>query len=74
MTSVYDCAARSHFDGIALRLVEEELAEREVRVGDVLRLRRLLDELVVDLARVLESLRLLVLVGEVVEHLVASAE
>ena len=56
--------------GIALRLVEEQLTEREVRVRDVLRLRRLLDEVVVDRTRVFEVVRLLVLVREVVEDLV----
>ncbi len=56
--------------GITLRLLEEELAEREVGVRDVGRLRRLLDQLVVDRAGVLVVALLLVLVREVVEHLV----
>ncbi len=59
--------------GIALRFVEEQFAEREVCVGNVLRVRTLLDEVVVDLARLREVARLLVLVREVVQNLVELA-
>ncbi len=55
---------------VALRLVEEELSEREVRVRDVLRVRRLRDEVEVHAARVGRVARLLVLVREVVVDLV----
>ena len=58
---------------IALRLVEEQLAEGEVGVGDELRLGPALDQLQVDLAGVVEIGSLLVLVGEVIEHLVRAA-
>ena len=57
---------------ITLRFVEEELAEREVRVGDELGVGPALDELEVDLAGLIEVQRLLVLVGEVVQHLVGA--
>ena len=58
---------------ITLRFVEEELAEREVRVGDELGVGPALDELEVDLAGLVEVERLLVLVREVVQHLVGAA-
>ena len=58
---------------IALRFVEEELTEREIRIRDELRVGSRLDEIVVDRARVLEVARLLVLVREVVEDLVERA-
>jgi hypothetical protein len=53
-----------------LRLLEEELAERQVGVRDERRLRRLLDQLEVNLASILQVATLLVLVREVVQHLV----
>ncbi len=58
------------FARIALRFIEEQLAECEVRVRDVLRVRFLLDEIVINASRVRQIVRLLVLVREVIEDLV----
>src|ERR1035438_2723297 len=55
---------------VTLGLVEEELPGREVRVRDVLGVRRLRDEVEVDAARVGRIARLLELVREVVVDLV----
>ena len=55
---------------VALRFIEEELSECQVRIGNIRRRRRVLNEVEIDAPRVREIARLLVLVGEVVVDLI----